>query len=135
MAFRHGRFAEITIAGTNLSAYCDSADLNVDVDTSDTTTFGKSWKTHVVGTAGATIEGGGNYDPTAGTGPVVVLTGLIGNSTPQLIQLWPGGSAAGQIKHQFSGSLVSYQESSPVGDKATFTFSILASGDMATVTV
>ena len=49
--FRHGRFSEITVAGADLSDFCNSADLSIDVDTADTTTFQQTWKTALTGAA------------------------------------------------------------------------------------
>lgn len=134
MAFRHGRFAEITVSGTNLSEFCDSADISIDVDTAETSTFGKSWKTHVVGQAGSNVELAGNYDPTESTGPAAVLTALIGED-PFAVVLYPGGNSSGQISHTLSGSLTAYSESSTVGDKVTFSATILADGEVTTATV
>jgi len=127
MAFKHGRAAEITVDGTALSSFCDTADLSIDIDTSDTTTFGASWKTAIEGLAGATIELGGNYDPTASTGPVAVLTGLIGNGAVTVVYK-PAGSADSGLSRTFSAILTSYKESSPVADKVTFSASLLVTG-------
>lgn len=134
MAFRHGRFAEITIDGNDLSAYCDSADLKIDVDTAETTTFGKTYKTSIPGVAGGSIDGAGNYDPTATTGPAAVLTSLIGAASFPVV-LYPGGNVSGQISHSFNALLTSYEESSAAGDKVTFKFSLLADGVITTATV
>jgi hypothetical protein len=134
MAFRHGRFAEISIASVALSTFCDTADLAIDIDTADTTTFGSTWKTHVVGTAGGSIDGGGAYDPTATTGPASALSALIG-ADPVAVVLEPGGDVAGQIRHSFNASLTSYAESSSVGDKVAFSFSLLVDGAISTTNI
>lgn len=134
MAFRHGRFAEITIAANDLSDYCDTADLSIDVDTSDTSTFGSTWKTAITGMAGATVDLGGNYDPTATTGPAAVLTGLIGDD-PFAVEVFPGGDVTGQASRTFNAILTSYKESSPVGDKVTFSASLLVTGAVTFGTV
>lgn len=124
MAFRHGRFAEITVSGTALSLYCDTADLNIDVDTSDTTTFTKSWKTAIAGLAGATLELKGSWDPTASTGPSAKLTGLI-QAAPFAVVVEPGGNLTGQQRRSFNAILQNYKESSPVADKVTFSSTLL----------
>lgn len=124
MAFRHGRYAEITVNAKDLSAFCDSADLGIDVDTSDTTVFGASWKTAIAGLAGATLELSGDYDPTATTGPAAVLTALIG-ADPFAVVVYPGGNVSGQVSRSFDAILTKYKESSPVGDKVTFSASLL----------
>lgn len=127
MAFRHGSKAELTVNAVALSAFCDSIDLKIDVDTSETTTFGKTWKTHIPGLAGASLDGGGNYDPTATTGPAAVLTALIG-ADPVAVLYYPGGNVADQVEHSFDAILTSYSESSPVGAQVTFKFTLLVTG-------
>lgn len=134
MAFRHGRFAEITVAAADLSDYCDSADLSIDVDTADTSTFGLTWKTAITGMAGASVDLSGNYDPTATVGPAAVLTGLIGDD-PFAVTVYPGGNITGQASRAFSAILTSYKESSPVGDKVTFSASLLVTGPVTFATV
>src|SRR6266702_5686006 len=77
MAFKHGRLAEITVATKALSTFCDTADINIKVDTADTSTFTAAWKTAISGLAGATLTLSGGYDPTVTTGPASVLTSQI----------------------------------------------------------
>lgn len=134
MAFRHGRFAEITVDGDDLSDFCDAADLSVDIDAADTTTFGKTWKTAVIGAAGGKVSIKGNYDPTATTGPIAVLSSLIGAAAFPVV-LYPGGTASGQISHTFNALLTGFGEGSPVGDKVTFSADLLADGVITTAVI
>lgn len=134
MAFRHGKFAEISVNGADLSAFCDSADLNIDVDTADASTFGIQWKRNLEGLAGGSIDGGGDYDPTDTTGPAIVLLGCIG-AGPVPVILYPGGNVSGQISHTFDAILTSYKESAKVGDKVTFTFSLIADDEIVSEVV
>lgn len=134
MAFKHGRWAEISVNSVPLSTFCDSADLSIDIDTADTTTFGSTWKTNVVGVAGGKVELKGMYDPTDTTGPIVVLTALIGADAFPVL-LYPGGNDTDQISHGFDAILTAYSESSPVGDKVTFSASLLADGEISTTVI
>ncbi len=127
MAFRHGRFAEIVVNTKNLSVYCDSADLSIDVDTADTSTFTTTWKTAIAGLAGGTVEMSGDYDPTITVGPSSVLTALIG-AAPFAVTVYPGGNITGQNSRAFNAILSSYKEGSKVGDKITFSASLLVTG-------
>lgn len=126
MAFHHGRAAEITVATTALSSFCDTADLSIDIDTADTTTFGATWKTAIAGTAGGTLELAGNFDPTTTTGPASKLTGLIG-AAPFAVVYEPAGAAANQHR-QFNAILTNYEESASVSDKVTFSATLLITG-------
>lgn len=131
MAFRHGRFAEVTVNSVDLSAFCDEVEFEMENDTAETTTFGKSWKTHIPGLNGANLSMSGNYDPTASTGPAAVLAALLGAAAFP-VEVFPGGDAAGQISHAFNALLTSYSESSAVGDKVTFSAGILVDGAVTT---
>lgn len=128
MAFRHGRFAEITVNSVALSTFCDTADLSIDIDTAETTSFTSAWKTHIPGTAGGTLELSGSYDPTASTGPAAVIEAIIAGGAAVPVIAYPGGNTAGQRKRTFSAILTNYSESSAVGDKVTFSCSLLATG-------
>ena len=134
MAFRHGKNAELTVNSKALTDFADSVDLKIDVDTADTSVFGLDWKTAIPGMAGANLDGSGNYDPTATTGPQAVLTALIGAAEFPVVW-YPGGNSTGQISHTFNALLTSYSESSPAGGKVTFKFSLLASGADTVATI
>lgn len=126
MAFHHGKAAEITVATKNLSAFCDTADLSIDIDTADTTVFSNSWKTAIAGLAGGALELAGNFDPTTTTGPASALAALIG-AAPFAVIYEPAGAAANQSR-TFNAILTSYKESSPVADKVTFSAGLLVTG-------
>lgn len=134
MAFIHGKHAEVTVGGTSLSAYCDSAELSIDIDSAETTTFGNDWKTQLAGLAGASLSLGGNFDATATVGPAAVFISKIGTASFPVVY-YPGGNDAGQISHSFNAVLTGYSESSPVGDKVTFKADLLVDGEVTTATV
>jgi hypothetical protein len=127
MAFRHGRFAEITVNTKALSTFCETADLSIDVDTADTSTFTSTWKTAIAGLAGGKLSLKGFYDPTATTGPAAVLSALIG-AAPFAVVVEPGGNVSGQARRSFNAVLASYSEGSPVGDKVSFGAELLVTG-------
>ncbi len=134
MAARHGKFAEITINSVALTSYCDASTLDISVDTAETSVYGLDWKTHLPGLAGATLSISGNYDPTAVSGIVVVLTGLIGAAAfPVVVK--PGGSASGQISHTFNAIMTKYSSSSPVGGKVTVSADVLVTGAVTTAII
>jgi hypothetical protein len=126
VAFHHGKAAEITVNSVALSTFCDTADLSIDIDTADTTTFGASWKTAIAGLAGGELEIAGNFDPTATTGPASALSDLIGVA-PFAVIYEPAGAASTQHR-TFNAILTNYSESSPVGDKVTFSATLLITG-------
>lgn len=126
MAFVHGKAAEITVNSVALSTFCETADLNIDIDTSDTSAFGSSWKSALAGMAGATLELTGYFDPTTTTGPASALTALIG-AAPFAVIYEPGGAAVNQSR-TFNAILASYKESATTGNVVTFSAGLQVTG-------
>lgn len=126
MAFVHGKAAEITVNSVNLSTFCDSADLSIDIDTADTSTFGSTWKTALAGLAGGELSIEGQFDPTTTTGPASALKALIGTA-PFAVIYEPGGAAVNQSR-TFNAILTNYSESSPVGDIVSFSAGLQITG-------
>ena len=126
MAFVHGKAAEITVNSVALSSFCESADLGIDIDTSDTSTFGASWKSALAGMAGGTLELGGYFDPTTTTGPASALSALIGAAAFPVIYE-PGGAAVNQSR-TFNAILTSYKESAGTGNVVTFSAGLMITG-------
>lgn len=135
MAFKHGSAAAISVSANLLTAYCDNISLTRDRDTAETTVFGIADKTHIQGLLSGSLSVSGNYDPTASTGPAAVLeTALTGAAAVACIY-YPGGNSSGQRSHSFSGIVTNYAETSGVGDKVTFSASILVTGAVTTATI
>lgn len=132
MAFKSGRLAEITVATKALSTFCDTADIDIQVDNQDTTTFLAAWKTAISGLAGATVTLSGSWDPTVTTGPASVLLAQIALNqagTVTAVILYPAGNNAGQgTSHTFNALLSNYKESSKVTDNVTFSATLLVTG-------
>jgi hypothetical protein len=128
MAFRQGRFTEITVSGVSLSAYCDSVDIDRSAELLETTTFTKTSKTFLPGLQDAKVSLKGKYDPTASTGPTVLLTSLIGASNSTFIQVYPGGAVAGQQVRNFNAFVTDFKESSAVGNVVAFEASLQVDG-------
>lgn len=125
MAFQHGKNTEVWIGGVNRSTYFNSVEFSADVDTAETTTFTKEWKTHIPGLVGATIELGGLYDP-AFTDITDVLTVDAGDT----LRIYPEGSGASKSYRECTIKSTSYAESAPVGDVIAFSWSVIADGEV-----
>lgn len=126
MAFVHGRLGEFTFNSVVLTSFCDTLEISIEVDTAETTTFGDAWKKFIAGTAGATIDISGSWDPTTTSGPASAITATLG-STPKTFIAEPGGAAVNQHR---TGSAIctSYDESASVGDRVTFSASFQVTG-------
>jgi predicted secreted protein len=134
MAFRHGKNAQISVNAVDLSTFCTNLDLEVDVDTADTTTFGSTWKTALAGIPGAKMEITGDFDPTASTGPASAIFACITGGVPVAVVHKPGGTLSGQRTNSFNAIVTGYSESSPVGGIVTFKSSLLVTGAVTPTT-
>lgn len=83
MAFTHGKNAQFALRdATNtwrdLTSYVSEVTLPAKAGTAETTVFGRGAKTYIGGLLEGTMTVKGFFDPTATSGPDVVLAGLLG---------------------------------------------------------
>lgn len=121
MAFRHGKNAVFKVDNsggtlTDISAYCDEVSLPRSIETGETTTYGKTAKTYIVGLTDATISVSGKWDSTVDAH----LAGILGQDATVTFEYGPEGSASGRIKYTGEAILTSFETSSPVADVVTF---------------
>jgi len=124
MPFAHGKGTTVLLNGTNLSAFLNSADTEVGVDTADATVFTSTWKQHLAGTAHSKAELGGLYDPAELT--IRNLLAVDGGS----LTVAPGSGSAtiGGRARLIAVASTSYTESSPVGGLVAIKWSVIAAG-------
>ena len=127
MAFKHGKSTDVLLDGTDLSPYLNAADLAVDLDTADTTTFKATWKTAIAGTVGAKLDFAGFYDPTVATLPDSI--GVDFSLVAGVLTYAPAGALAIGDRVRLASVVSSaYAESSPVGGMVAIKWSAGVSG-------
>ena len=117
MAFVHGKTAVFKVHDSgatlrDLSAYLNDVSFPRDAETAETTAFGNSAKTYIIGLTDATISISGMFDSTADG----YLAGVLGFATPLNFEYGPEGSTAGKVKYSGSCLMTSYEVSASVGD-------------------
>lgn len=136
MAFKHGRQATFSVddsGGTlrDLSSYVNNVDFPQAVDIPDTTTFGATARARtVVGLKDNNFSISGFWDPTATTGPDVVLSGLVGNANTSTFEFQPGGAGAGNVKYSGEARCTQYQTSAAVDGVVPFSASFVVDGNV-----
>ena len=123
MAFVHGKSAYFKINSTDLSSYCSEVGLPRSIETAETTAFGKSAKTYIVGLTDGTISASGKWDATADG----VIAPLVGAASLVTFEVGPEGSGSGKVKYSGSAIITSYELSAPVGDAVSFTLQLQCS--------
>jgi hypothetical protein len=118
--FQHGKSTVFKIDDSgatvrDISTAVSSVSFPREVDATETTSFGSSQRTYIVGLANSTVSVEGYFDSTFDG----YLAGIVGGAAGT-IEYGPMGSTAGNIKYTAEGILTSYELSSGVGDAVTF---------------
>jgi hypothetical protein len=128
MAFIHGKSTTFLHNTVNLSAFFNDAGANRTVETAETTAFGDSSKTYIVGLQDGTISASGMWDNTALVGSDVVLNTALGVADAE-ITIVPGASpAAGTRCISAMVDSTSYDVTTPIGDVAAISADFQADG-------
>lgn len=121
MAFVHGKDTFLSLAGNDLSAFCNTSELSRKSDKHDVTTYGKDDHVYAGGLGDGTASIGGIYDNGA-TGPRDVIEPLIGTVVTLIRR--PEGTGSGLPQDSVSVLVEEYVETSPVADMVTWTVSL-----------
>jgi hypothetical protein len=115
----HGKGTTVLFNEFNASGYLNAAGVDIAVDTADSTTFGKGWKTYEAGLAVATLPFSGVYDPL-----FTELRTELGVDSGVLTLSPGGGAAIGDRARMALATATNYAESSPVGGVVAFTWNV-----------
>ena len=132
--FVHGKSTNFTLDDTagsvrDLSNTLTSVDFPDSTETAETTAFGSSAKSYIVGLSDATISLSGIWDAT-------VDGYFSGGSEPssRSFVYGPAGSTAGNVKYTGEAILTSYSISNPVGDVVTYSADLQVTGAVTRTT-
>ena len=125
MAFIHGRSGVFKLdnnAGSlqTLSAYVDNIDAPFVLETHETTVFGKTSKTYIVGLKDFTFSVGGPWDVVMDNHMNEVLYGA-NFATSKSFEIHTGATAGTDVKFTGECFPTSYSGAIPVGDKVSYT--------------
>lgn len=132
--FVHGKSTNFTLDDTagsvrDISNTVTSVDFPETLDTAETTAFGSSAKSYIVGLTDATISVSGIWDAT--------VDGYIaGGAEPasRSFVFGPAGSTAGNVKYTGEAIVTSYSISNPVGDVVTYSLDLQVTGAITRTT-
>lgn len=127
--FKHGKNAQFTLAGTNLSDTLNEITMPREIETAETTAFGTQDKTYIVGLSDATVSVSGMFDATVDGAISTVIANLkSGSIASASFEYGPTGSAASSAKFTGNVLITSYELSSPVGDVVTYSLEMQCTG-------
>lgn len=132
--FVHGKSTNFTLDDTsgvvrNISDTVTSVDFPDTIDLAETTAFGSSAKSYIVGLTDATLSISGIWDAT-------VDGYLSGGAEPasRSFVFGPAGSTAGNVKYTGEAIVTSYSISNPVGDVVTYSLDLQVTGPVTRTT-
>ena len=127
--FRHGKSTVFKVDNsggtlTDISNTLTDVGFPQSVDTAETSAFGSSAKTYVVGLTDATISISGMFDATVDAH----LNGILGQAASVSFEHGPEGSTAGYVKYTGEALLTSYEKSGAVGDMVSYSAEFQVTG-------
>lgn len=128
-SFRHGKSAVFKVDDSggslrDLSDACNSVSFPRDAEVLETTSFGSSDRTYIVGFKNGTISIEGSFDATYDG----YLAGILGQEATVSFEYGPEGSTSGYTKYTGECILTSYETSAGVGDVVAFSAEFQISG-------
>jgi len=114
--FRHGKNVNVFIDEFDFSTYFNDFSASTSVDTAETSAFGTSAKTYVVGHRDGTISLSGMFEGTASTGTDEFFNTALGNATKALVIVAPEGHSNGTGAIMLEADNTSYEVSGAIAD-------------------
>ena len=127
MAFIHGKSAQVLHGAHDLTSFLNEASASQEVETSETTVFGDSAKTYIVGLKDGTVTASGMFEGSA-LGVDEVLAGSIGSDTLAPVTVGYEGTALNKRVSLLLAKTTSYEISSPVGDVVSVSYDAQSDG-------
>jgi hypothetical protein len=127
--FRHGKNASFKVDNsggslTDISNTLNSVSFPREIETLETTSFGSSTRSYVVGFSDATISVEGSFDATVDAH----LAGILGQDASVSFEYGPEGTTTGLVKYTGEAFMTSYETSAGIGDIVSFSAEFQVTG-------
>ena len=127
--FRHGKSTVFKVDNsggtlTDISNTLTDVGFPQTVETAETTSFGSSAKTYIVGLTDSTLSVSGNWDATVDAH----LAGILGQAATVSFEYGPEGSTSTYIKYSGEAILTSYEKSGAIGDVVSYSAEFQVTG-------
>jgi len=126
MATAKSKNLYVSIAGTDISQFCDANEHHTKPDVVDISTYGSDWHSKDATLLDGNGSIGGVYDTSAVSGPRAILEALVGTTVTYVRRVEGTGSG----KPQMSRSVIvgEYVETAPVADVVRWTCALEYTG-------
>jgi hypothetical protein len=113
--FRHGKNTTVLSDDFDLTTYLNSASVSASIETPETTTFGSSDRSYIVGHNEGTVSFEGLFDGTTDSADSIFHAAL-GNTTDKVISVSTDSTSVGGRAILVKSAATSYEISSPLTD-------------------
>lgn len=124
--FRHGKKTAVFLNSTNMSPYLNDATVTRDIETADTTTFGSTSRSYIVGLDDGGLSLTGMFDGSAGASDEVLEGRIL--QEDNVLTVMPEGTAVGSRAILAQGDMTAYEISAPVSDVVSVSSTFQADG-------
>ena len=127
--FRHGKNTTILSDDFDLTTYLNSASVSAGVETPETTTFGSSDRTFIVGHNEGTISFEGLFEGSTDSADSIFAAAL-GNTTDKVISVSTDSTSVGGRATLISSASTAYEITSPLTDVVSVSAEAIANGGL-----
>ena len=127
--FRHGKNTTVLSDDFDLTTYLNSANASYSVDVPETTTFGSSDRSYIVGHNEGSISFGGLFDGTTSSADSI-FSAALGSNTPKVVTISNDSTSIGGRAILAAASSTSYEISSPLTDVVSVSAEAIANGGL-----
>lgn len=130
--FSHGKNTRVFYAGVNFSDQLREVSVQRTVDTPETTTFGSTAKSYIVGLPDARVDMSGLIAAAGVFEADTQLASILGSATPNWLTVWPNGLSIGSPASALQVHEASYQTQGSVSDVVSFQATFQGTGQFYT---
>ena len=134
MAFRHGKSAAVLYNAYDLSTYYNSGDVSHDLDVADTSTYGSTAKTFIVGLRDGKVSLSGLWDGSLNAVDEVLST-VLGAEASDVVTFCPEGNVLGRRAYSMLVKQATYKITAPVTDAVKISTDLQCDGGADSATV
>ncbi len=124
--FRHGKRTAVFLNATDMSPYLNDATVTREIEANDTTTFGSTSRSYIVGMDDGGLSLSGMFDGTANASDAVLSGQVL--QEDNVLTILPEGTAQASRAILAQGDMTAYEISMPVADVVAISSAFQADG-------
>jgi hypothetical protein len=124
--FRHGKRTAVFLNATDMSPYLNDATVTREIEANDTTTFGSTSRSYIVGMDDGGLSLSGMFDGTANASDAILSGQIL--QADSVLTILPEGTAQASRAILAQGDMTAYEVSMPVADVVAISSAFQADG-------